>query len=92
VGIITLKGTVDGRVHTMSHAWISGSPPQTVTSTEWGPEEEKLEFTPQSDLPIVTAANSSIFSFDLKNEAPYIRDEYGGPLKEYSFEVHGCHS
>jgi len=92
VGIVTLKGTVDGTVNTMTHEWISGAPSETVTSTAWGSEEEKLEFTPPADLPVVTVANASIFSFDLKNEAPYIRDEYGGPLKEYSFEVYGCQS
>jgi hypothetical protein len=92
VGEVALKGIVDGNTYVLLHHWIDGSPGQTVVSSGWGAEQEKWDFMPPSEVPVVTASNAFIFGFDLKNEMPSVQEAYGGPLREHSFEVNGCRS
>jgi hypothetical protein len=45
---------------------------------------------PTRELPFVTAQNAAMYVFDLKNDTPAVREQMGGPLKDYSFVPWRC--
>ncbi len=90
VGRIALGGAVSGQAYVMSHDWIDGVPAQTVWSAKWSGDLVRLEFARPADVPLVTSSNAALFRFPLKDESPLVQDMYDGPLRAYSFEVHGC--
>ncbi len=90
VGRVALKGNVGRETYVISHDWISGVPAQTVWSAKWSADQVRVAFARPADVPLVTSSNAALFRFPLKNEHPLVQDMYDGPLRAYSFEVHGC--
>ena len=43
-----------------------------------------ITVAPSRELPFVTVQNAAMYVFDLKNDAPVVREKTGGPLKDYT--------
>jgi hypothetical protein len=89
-GYIQIRGQMAGKSYTVTRAWTGGSPVEALASRVTNPKDPNDAVMPAARLPYVTAQNAAMFVFDLKNDTPAVRDEQGGPLKEFRFLPYRC--
>lgn len=86
-GRLTVEGQYKGKPVYLIQDWIKGSPSHVIASRF---EFEDFTRDKVEQLPIVTASNSALYSFDLDVPKNYYMASEMGPLLGYNFVPAGC--